>query len=595
MRFVSLILLSLLFICSYGHNEFDESDELGVDAEPKVIEESTKVHVEKKYFVPPVLKGDAFFTEIFKSQDNLKTKWVISQAKKDGVDENIAKYDGKWAVEEPDDNLLVGDVGLVLKSKAKHHAIAAPLDKPYEFIGNPLVVQYEVKLQNGLECGGAYIKLLSKSNKLKLEEFNDQTPYTIMFGPDKCGNDAKLHFIFRHMNPLTGEFEEKHAKRPSVNIDKQFSDKKTHLYTLVLNSDNTFQIYVDNTQVNSGSLLEDCTPPVNPPEEIEDPSETKPEDWDEREKIRDPEAVKPDEWDETEPAKIEDTSAVKPAGWLDDEEELLADPEAEKPDDWDEEMDGEWEPPMISNPNCSPGCGEWKPPMIDNPKYKGKWQSPLIDNPAYKGKWKPQIIKNPNYFYDEHPYKMQPIAAIGLELWSMTDGIVFDNFIITDAKSTADEWAKDTFNIKQTEEEAEAAKEGLIAQLIATTNDRPWLWAVYIIVIVLPLILIIIYCCSSSSKDPAADNKKTDESTPDGPEEEEDDEEEDANGEGEDNEEPAKEDEKASPEDEKASPEDESTKKSSKGKAALEKEEEKEDGAGDSLRTSPRRRTARKD
>lgn len=33
-----------------------------------------------------------------------------------------------------------------------------------------------------------------------------------MFGPDKCGNDFKLHFIFRHVNPLTEEIEEKHAK-----------------------------------------------------------------------------------------------------------------------------------------------------------------------------------------------------------------------------------------------------------------------------------------------------------------------------------------------------------------------------------------------
>lgn len=40
----------------------------------------------------------------------------------------------------------------------------------------------------------------------------------------------------------------------------------------------------------------------------------------------------------------------------------------------------------------------------------------------------------------------------------MTEGIVFDNFIITDSKATADQWAKDTFDIKKSEEEAEAAK-----------------------------------------------------------------------------------------------------------------------------------------
>lgn len=29
--------------------------------------------------------------------------------------------------------------------------------------------------------------------------------------------------------------------------------------------------------------------------------------------------------------------------------------------------------------------GEWEPPMIDNPEYKGEWKPKQIDNPAYKG------------------------------------------------------------------------------------------------------------------------------------------------------------------------------------------------------------------
>lgn len=64
------------------------------------------------------------------------------------------------------------------------------------------------------------------------EQFQDRTPYTIMFGPDKCGEDYKLHFIFRHQNPLNKDFEEKHAKRPDVDLKKFYTDKKTHLYTL---------------------------------------------------------------------------------------------------------------------------------------------------------------------------------------------------------------------------------------------------------------------------------------------------------------------------------------------------------------------------
>ena len=39
---------------------------------------------------------------------------------------------------------------------------------------------------------------------------------------------------------------------------------------------------------------------------------------------------------------------MKPDGWLDDELDLIPDGDADKPNDWDDEMDGEWEPPMIS-------------------------------------------------------------------------------------------------------------------------------------------------------------------------------------------------------------------------------------------------------
>lgn len=53
-----------------------------------------------------------------------------------------------------------------------------------------------------------------------------------MFGPDKCGEDYKLHFIFRHKNPKTGELEEKHAKKPDADLRTYYTDKKTHLYTL---------------------------------------------------------------------------------------------------------------------------------------------------------------------------------------------------------------------------------------------------------------------------------------------------------------------------------------------------------------------------
>lgn len=55
-------------------------------------------------------------------------------------------------------------------------------------------------------------------------------------------------------------------------------------------------MFIDQSSVSRGSLLHDVVPPVNPPKEIDDPNDSKPEDWDERTKVPDPEAVKPDDW-----------------------------------------------------------------------------------------------------------------------------------------------------------------------------------------------------------------------------------------------------------------------------------------------------------
>jgi calnexin len=51
-------------------------------------------------------------------------RWIQSKAAKDGVDESMAKYDGEWKLEAASKNALLNDLGLVMKSKAKHAAIA---------------------------------------------------------------------------------------------------------------------------------------------------------------------------------------------------------------------------------------------------------------------------------------------------------------------------------------------------------------------------------------------------------------------------------------------------------------------------------------
>lgn len=48
---------------------------------------------------------------------------------------------GRWEIEELKENQVHGDRGLVLKSRAKHHAISAVLAKPFIFADKPLIVQ----------------------------------------------------------------------------------------------------------------------------------------------------------------------------------------------------------------------------------------------------------------------------------------------------------------------------------------------------------------------------------------------------------------------------------------------------------------------
>lgn len=408
-------------------------------------------------------------------------------------------FDGRWIVSQKDEYQGVwkhskseghDDYGLLVSEPARKYAIVKELDKPLSLKDGTVVLQYEVRLQNGLECGGAYLKYLRPQEAGWVsKEFDNESPYAIMFGPDKCGATNKVHFILKHKNPKSGEYVEHHLKNPpSVP-----SDKLTHVYTAILKPDNELRILIDGEEKKKANFLsaEDFEPSLIPEKTIPDPDDKKPEDWDERAKIPDPDAVKPDDWDEDAPMEIEDEDAVKPEGWLDDEPEDIDDPEATKPEDWDDEEDGEWEAPKIDNPKCeaAPGCGEWKRPMKRNPAYKGKWHAPLIDNPNYKGIWKPQQIPNPSYFELDNP-DFEPIAAVGIEIWTMQDGILFDNILISKDEIVAESYRasawKPKFDVEKEKlkaEEAAAGSDGLagfqkkVFDLLYKVADIPFLEA----------------------------------------------------------------------------------------------------------------------
>jgi calnexin len=347
-----------------------------------------------------------------------------------------------------------------------------------------LVLQYEVRLQDGLSCGGAYLKFLNKDESFSTDSMDESSGYSVMFGPDKCGNTNQVHLILRHENPVSGKWEEKHLKSSPA----PKSDKLAHLYTAILRKDKTFEILIDSVSVKSGTLVDDMVAFVDgkkkdygfePPQEINDPDDFKPEDWVDEAKIKDPDASKPEDWDEDAPKQIPDMDADKPDDWLEEEPDFVADPEAEAPDDWDEEEDGEWEAPQVANPKCKvvSGCGEWTRPIIDNPDYRGKWVHPMIDNADYIGEWKPKQIANPSYFSEEtHPEAFKtlvaPIGGVAVEIWTMQGGIHFDNIYIGNDIGAAAQWAMESFG-KEQDEEAASAK-AAARKAAKDARDKKW-------------------------------------------------------------------------------------------------------------------------
>ena len=256
-------------------------------------------------------------------------------------------------------------------------------------------------------CGGGYVKLLSK---LDQDKFGGDDEYSIMFGPDLCGYDvSRIHLIFNHKG-------ENLLKSEDIKLEYDDKNEFTHLYTLIVETDGTYQVLFDDKEKASGKLSEEWD---FPSEKMLDPAQSKPADWVDTKKIPDPAEVKPEGYDDI-PKEIPD-------------------PDAEKPEDWDDEDDGEWEAPTIDNPEYK---GEWKPTMIDNPDYKGEWEHPTIPNPDYA----PDTYAK----YDSLNY-------VGFELWTVNAGSVFDNVLVTDDKEYAKKAAAETFaKIVEGEKDAKA-------------------------------------------------------------------------------------------------------------------------------------------
>jgi|ERR1711935_1256026 len=312
--------------------------------------------------------------EVYLEEDfsgDWESRWVQSKAKEGLGAMKVSA--GKFYGDEE------AAKGLQTSQDAKFYAMSTA-SKEFSNDGKTLVIQYSVKHEQDIDCGGAYLKLGAYDS----EKFEGSSEYNIMFGPDICGSSTKkTHVIFNYKGKNLDKKKEVRAE----------SDTLSHLYTLIVKPDNTYEVQIDMNKVDSGTLEEGWD--FLEPQEIRDPDEKKPTDWVDEAEIDDPEDKKPEGHDDI-PAKI-------------------ADPKATKPDDWDDESDGTWEAPQI-----------------DNADFKGVWKAKRIKNPAYKGVWEAKLIANPKYAADDKLYSYPKFTTVGIDVWQVKSGTIFDNILVTD-------------------------------------------------------------------------------------------------------------------------------------------------------------------
>merc|ERR1712014_103496 len=168
---------------------------------------------------------------------------------------------------------------------------------------------------------------------------------------------------------------------------KQENDGTSHVYRLVLNPDNTARVEIDEEKIYEGSLKDDWE--MLAAKEISDPADKKPDDW--------------------------------------VTEKRIVDSAAKKPDDWDDEEDGEWEAPMI-----------------DNPEY--------VD--------------------DDNLYKYDDFGFIGFDLWQVKGNTIFDNVIITDDVTEADAFVKKWKTLSEVEKAKKKEEDDKKAEEAKAASDN---------------------------------------------------------------------------------------------------------------------------
>uniref|UniRef100_A0A5S6QV96 Calreticulin n=1 Tax=Trichuris muris TaxID=70415 RepID=A0A5S6QV96_TRIMR len=301
-----------------------------------------------------------------------KNRWVQSKHKSDYGVVNISH------------GSFYGDaqagVGLQTTQDSRFYAVSRKFDNPLGNISKALVIQFSVKHEQKIDCGGAYIKLLSA--KVNQTDFHSDSPYYIMFGPDICADAKVLRIIFNY-NGTYFTWNQKVSCK---------AGRLTHVYTLIIHHNLTYDVLIDLRVAKSGLLLEDF--------EFSDP-------------ISKPNAKT---------GKLSSSEGMPPSSNLN--------PEAPTQGDT---LDKNFEDHDVSKSSAK-SCGNKNDGEKKEEKHTCSADSQEPTTKAYKLQ-----------FMDLNFYK--GIGALGIDVWQVKSGTIFDNILVTDDKEYAVRFAKLTWQL----------------------------------------------------------------------------------------------------------------------------------------------------
>ncbi|XP_054982658.1 calreticulin-3 isoform X1 [Sorex araneus] len=313
-----------------------------------------------------VALATVYFQEEFLDGERWRNRWV--QSTNDSSFGHFRLSSGKFYGHKEKDK------GLQTTQNSRFYAISARF-RPFSNKGRTLVLQYTVKHEQKMDCGGGYIKIFPAH--LDQKQLNRNSQYYIMFGPDICGFDVtKVHVILHFKNQY-------HSNKKTIRCKV---DGFTHLYTLVLRPDLSYEVRIDGQVAESGDIEYD--------------------------------------WNLVSLKSAAKKTQTEPQAWEQDWDKQFLDAGASAPSDWNSKLDGDLQAPLLQ-----------KPPYQDSLKAEG------INNDV----WLHHKLKNTNYLTEYDLSEFENIGAIGLELWQVRSGTIFDNFLITDDEEYAEKFGKATW------------------------------------------------------------------------------------------------------------------------------------------------------